>query len=164
MIRHRYLLCLAALSVLPVQTFLASTVQVGNCLTGPQNFSTISAAVSSVPPGSTVEVCPGTYAEQVAITKALTLVGVTSGTANQVLITVPSAGLVQNAVSMFGESVAAQVLVEEAGAGPGDNTKITVDGTGGDTAERKSTRLNSSHRYNSHAALCFEKKTKQPSS
>jgi len=117
MIRHRYLLCLAALSVLPVQTFLASTVQVGNCLTGPQNFSTISAAVSSVPPGSTVEVCPGTYAEQVAITKALTLVGVTSGTANRVLITVPSAGLVQNAVSMFGESVAAQVLVEEASRG-----------------------------------------------
>src|SRR5256884_8230393 len=134
MIRHRYLLCLAALSVLPVQTFLASTVQVGNCLTGPQNFSTISAAVSSVPPGSTVEVCPGTYAEQVAITKALTLVGVTSGTANQVLITVPSAGLVQNAVSMFGESVAAQVLVEEAGAGAGDNTNNIGGGTGGGTA------------------------------
>jgi len=117
-----------------VQTFLASTVQVGNCLTGPQNFSTISAAVSSVPPGSTVEVCPGTYAEQVAITKALTLVGVTSGTANRVLITVPSAGLVQNAVSMFGESVAAQVLVEEAGPGPVNITNITVDGTGGDTS------------------------------
>ena len=134
MIRHRYLLCLAALSVLPVQTFLASTVQVGNCLTGPQNFSTISAAVSSVPPGSTVEVCPGTYAEQVPITKALTLVGVTSGTANRVLITVPSSGPVQNAVSMFGEPVAAQVLVEEAGPGPVNITNITVDGTGGDTS------------------------------
>src|SRR6266704_4841461 len=96
MIRHRYLLCLAALSVLPVQTLLASTVQVGNCLTGPQNFSTISAAVSSVPPGSTVEVCPGTYAEQVPSTRALPLLGVTSGTAKRVLITLPSSLPVQN--------------------------------------------------------------------
>src|SRR5207249_11684241 len=104
MIRHRYLLCLAALSVLPVQTFLASTVQVGNCLTGPQNFPTISAAVSSVPPGLTGEVCPGTYAEQVAIKNALTRVGVASGIDNQALITVPPAGLVQNAASMHGQT------------------------------------------------------------
>jgi len=123
------LLCLAALPFLAAQTLLASTVQVGTCMTGLQSFSTISAAVSSVPSGSTVDVCPGTYAEQVTITLPLTLVGVTSGTANQVLITVPAAGLVQNAVSMFGESVAAQVLVE---AGPVNITNITVDGTGGD--------------------------------
>jgi hypothetical protein len=129
MLRRRYLLCLAALPFLAAQTLLASTVQVGTCTTGLQSFSTISAAVSSVPSGSTVEVCPGTYAEQVTITLPLTLAGVTSGTANQVLITVPSAGLVQNAVSMFGESVAAQVLVE---AGPVNITNITVDGTGGD--------------------------------
>jgi hypothetical protein len=93
------------------------------------SFTTISAAVSTVPAGSTVEVCPGTYSEQVAITTPLTLIGVAAGTANQALITVPSAGMVQNAMSMFGEAVAAQILVE---AGPVNITNITVDGTGGD--------------------------------
>ena len=129
MLRHRYLICLMVLPLLAVQPLLASTVQVGTCKTGLQSFPTISAAVSSVPSGSTVEVCPGTYAEQVTITLPLTLEGVASGTANQVLITLPSAGLVQNAVSMFGESVAAQVLVD---AGPVNITNIAVDGTGGD--------------------------------
>lgn len=129
---HRYLPCLAALPLLAVQPLLASTVQVGTCMTGLTSFSSISAAVSSVPSGSTVDVCPGTYAEQVTISKPLTLIGVTSGTANQVLITVPTAGLVQNAVSMFGETVAAQVLVNGPVSRPVNITNITVDGTGGD--------------------------------
>jgi len=132
MVRHRYLLCLAALPLLAFQPLRASTVQVGTCKTGLQSFSTISAAVSAVTAGSTIDVCPGTYAEQVTITKPLTLVGVTSGTASQVVITVPAAGLVQNAVSMFGESVAAQVLVEGPLSGPVNITNIAVDGTGGD--------------------------------
>jgi hypothetical protein len=76
-------------------------------------------------------VCPGTYAEQVVITVPLTLQGVTFGTTNQVLITVPVAGLVPNAVSMFGESVAAQVLVEGPLSGPVNIRNIAVDGTGG---------------------------------
>jgi hypothetical protein len=130
MFRHRYLLCLAALPLLSVQPVRAATVAVGTCNPKLVSFTTISAAVSSVPNGSTIQVCPGAYAEQVTITKPLTLVGVTSGTANQVTITVPSAGLVANTMSMFGESVAAQVLVE--GAGPVNITNIAVDGTGGD--------------------------------
>ncbi len=77
-------------------------------------------------------VCPGTYAEQVTISKPLSLTGTASGTANQAVITVPSGGLVQNATSMFGESVAAQILVE--GAGAVNITNIAVDGTGGDTS------------------------------
>jgi hypothetical protein len=88
--------------------------------------------VSAVPNGATIQVCPGTYAEQVTISKPLTLIGIASGTANQAVIAVPSGGLVQNTVSMFGESVAAQILVE--GAGPVNITNITVDGTGGDTS------------------------------
>jgi len=134
MLRHRYLLCLAALPLLAVQSLLAATVAVGTCKPGLLSFPTISAAVSSssVPSGSTVQVCPGTYAEQVTILKPLSLTGIASGTANQAVITVPSGGLVQNAVSMFGELVGAQILVE--GAGPVNITNIAVDGTGGDTS------------------------------
>jgi parallel beta-helix repeat protein len=95
------------------------------------SFPTISQAVSAVPSGSTIQVCPGTYAEQVTIAKPLTLIGIASGTANQAVVAVPSGGLVQNTVSMFGEGVGAQILVE--GAGPVNVTNIAVDGTGGDT-------------------------------
>jgi len=130
MLRHRLLLWLAALPLLAVQPLVAANVQVGTCKPKLATFSTISAAVSAVPPGSTIQVCPGTYAEQVTITQPLNLEGVTAGTANQVLITVPSGGLVANVFSMFGEPVAAQVLVQ--GAGPVNITNITVDGTGGD--------------------------------
>jgi hypothetical protein len=132
MLRHRYLLCLAALPLLAVQSLLASTVAVGTCKPSLVSFTTISQAVSSVPSGSTVQVCPGTYAEQVTISKPLSLTGIASGTANQAVITVPSGGLVQNVVSMFGELVGAQILVQ--GAGPVNITNIAVDGTGGDTS------------------------------
>jgi hypothetical protein len=117
--------------IVSIQPLLASTVQVGTCRNNLQSFPTISAAVSGVTAGSTIHVCPGTYAEQVTITLPLTLQGVTSGTANQVVITVPAAGLVPNAVSMFGESVAAQVLVEGPLSGPVNIRNIAVDGTGG---------------------------------
>jgi Periplasmic copper-binding protein (NosD) len=129
MLRYRYLL-LAVVPLLAVQPLLAVTVQVGNCLTGPKNYTTISAAVAAVPSGSIVDVCPGTYAEQVAITIPLTLQGVTSGTANQAVVTVPSGGLTANVTSMFSESVAAQILVS--GPGPVTIRDIAVDGTGGD--------------------------------
>lgn len=132
MLRHPLLLWLAALPLLAVQPLLAANVQVGTCNPELASYPTISAAVSSVPPSSTIQVCPGTYAEQVTITQPLNLQGVTAGTASQALITVPSGGLVANAVSMFGEPVAAQVLVQ--GAGPVNITNITVDGTGGDLA------------------------------
>jgi hypothetical protein len=86
--------------------------------------------VGSVAPGSTILVCPGTYAEQVTIAQPLNLQGITAGTADRVLVTVPSAGLVQNATSIFGEGVAAQILV--AGPGQVNISNISVDGTGGD--------------------------------
>ena len=71
------------------------------------------------------------------ITQALSLVGVAQGTADQVVITVPDGGLVANAVSMFGEPVAAQVLVQN--AAPVNITDISVDGTGGDMASSSNT-------------------------
>jgi hypothetical protein len=45
------------------------------------NFTTISAAVIGVPAGSKIQVCPGTYPEQVTISQPLTLEGISSGNA-----------------------------------------------------------------------------------
>jgi hypothetical protein len=132
MLRYRLSLWPAALAVLAVQPLLADTVQVGGCEPNLANYPTISAAVASVPSGSTIDVCPGTYAEQVTITKSLNLTGVASGTANQAVITVPSGGLVSNAVSMFGESVAAQIGVVSTVPVTVNITNLAVDGTGGD--------------------------------
>jgi pectin methylesterase-like acyl-CoA thioesterase len=74
----------------------ASTVQVGGCKTGLTNFPTISAAVTAVPSGSIIEVCPGTYPEQVVINKNLTLDGIASGTMDAPTIVPPNGGLVAN--------------------------------------------------------------------
>lgn len=52
---------IASLLVLAIPAALASTVVVGTCLQGHQTYSTIAQAVSSVPSGSTVLVCPGVY-------------------------------------------------------------------------------------------------------
>jgi hypothetical protein len=53
---------------------MASTYYVGTCHA--KSFPTISAAVSAVPAGSIVDVCPGLYSEQVIISKSLTLQGI----------------------------------------------------------------------------------------
>lgn len=63
------------LSVLWVQNASASSVVVTPPNTTPckglAGYPTISQAVSSVPAGSTIYVCPGTYAEQVFINKKI---------------------------------------------------------------------------------------------
>jgi hypothetical protein len=104
---------------------------VGTCKPKLTSFSTIQAAVSAVPPGSTVLVCPGVYPEQVTISRPLTLQGIADSNLDQIVITVPGTGLA-NVMSVFGELVATQVLVLN--ASPVNITNIAVDGTGGDQA------------------------------
>ena len=104
-------------------SLLAKTLGVGTCAGA--TYATISAAVSAASPGDTVEVCPGTYPEQVTISTPLTLRGILSGNSDRVLITVPSGGFVAN--TTLGVPVAAQVLVT---TGPVDIANITVDGSG----------------------------------
>src|SRR6266481_3991065 len=111
---------------------MAANFAVGTCKPRLTSFSTISDAVASVPPGSTIQACPGVYPEQITISQPLTLQGIASGGQDQIVITVPNAPLSANVISMFGEPVAAQVLVQSAGAV--NITNITVDGTGGDQA------------------------------
>jgi hypothetical protein len=75
----------------------ASTVAVGTCLTAfVPHFTTIQAAVNAVPPGSTILICPGNYPEQVMITKALTLKGVSSGTLDAPTVVSPVGGMVDD--------------------------------------------------------------------
>jgi hypothetical protein len=105
----------------------ASTVGVGGC-TNFVNFTTISQAISAVPAGSTIMVCPGNYYEQLLITKKLTLEGVASGNENAAVIYPPAGGLVSNTTDARG-AVAAQILVQGT-AGPVKISNLTVDGTG----------------------------------
>src|ERR1700732_4901481 len=126
MSRLRVLFLLAVGLLLAVHPMLAATFAVGTCKPSLPSYTTISAAVIGVPPGSTVEVCPGTYAEQVTIAQPLTLKGIASGNAGQAVITVPGSGLTV-VTTGFGYQIAAMVDVT---AGPVNISDITVDGTG----------------------------------
>ena len=81
MSRFTILSMLTVLVVLAAHPTLAASFAVGTCKPSLPSYTTISAAVSSVPPFSTVLVCPDTYAEQVTISQPLTLQGVASGNA-----------------------------------------------------------------------------------
>ncbi|HEV3253250.1 MAG TPA: right-handed parallel beta-helix repeat-containing protein [Candidatus Acidoferrales bacterium] len=106
----------------------ASTVVVGTCKTGLTSFMTIQAAVNAVPAGSTIDVCPATYPEQVTINKKLTILGVESGTSDAAIVVPPNGGLIQNGTDIFGNPVAAQIFV--VGASGVVISHITVDGSG----------------------------------
>jgi len=131
MLRLRLLL-FAALPFLVGHSLMAddNNFAVGSCKPRLTSFATISAAVSGVPAGSTIFVCPGVYAEQVTITQPLKLQGISSANQDQAIISVPSAGLGSPIASLFLESVAVQVLVQTTGWVEISN--LTVDGTGGD--------------------------------
>jgi len=104
----------------------AKTVQVGACLTSLPNYATIQTAVSAVPSGATIDVCPGTYNEQVTITAPLTLKGIASGTNQAVVLTVPPAFEQNGTTPVTGFPVYAQIVVQD--AGPVNISGLTVDG------------------------------------
>src|ERR1035438_7235682 len=105
-------LALVVLIALSGQAF-CSTVAVGTC-TKLVQFATIQLAVNAVPSGSTIKACPGTYPEQVTITKNLTLIG-NGPTASTVVV--PAGGLVTNGVTdITGFPTAAQIFVQNATA------------------------------------------------
>ena len=100
----KYAILSATLSIsFAGQAARASTVVVGSCKPSLTSFSTIQAAVNAAPAGSNIDVCPGTYPEQVTITsKSLTLVGIVAGTNDAAVLTPPSGGLVINATDIGG--------------------------------------------------------------
>ncbi len=89
-------------------------------------FPSIQYAVTHVPEGSTINICPGTYYEQVTISQPLTLQGISgNNNSSQVIIAMPPDGLTTTSSLQFG-TIAAQVEVTK---GPVNITGITVDGT-----------------------------------
>lgn len=110
----------------------AASYGVGGCNSKLVNFGTIQAAVSAVPAGSTIMICPGTYFEQVTISQPLTLKAATYNNSNRVIIAVAAgAPVTPNVTSIDDTSFYAQVLVQNVNPpGPVDIIGITVDGAG----------------------------------
>jgi Periplasmic copper-binding protein (NosD) len=122
-------LLVSVLLVLGAQPLFAATYYVGSCKTG--SYSTVQAAVSGVPSGSTIEVCPGTYYEQVVISKALTLEAIPNAGG---LVTISDNGLtLATTTSIYWGTVAPHIQIT---AGPVNITGIALyqyDGEGPDS-------------------------------
>ena len=124
--RFHFALFVLVLVLLAAQSLMAATYYVGNCKVHSGYYTTIQAAVSAVPSGSTVEVCPGIYYEQVVISQPLTLEAIPNWSTGTV--TISDAGLsLTTTSSIYWGTVAPQVEVI---AGPVNITNITIRGTG----------------------------------
>ena len=106
----------------------SGTYAVGTCKPTLPSYATISAALAAVPPPVTVQVCPGTYPEQVVITQPVTLEGITSGGSGEIIVTVPSGGLTFSTTGAGGD-FAAQLWVNNV-TGTVNVSDITFDATG----------------------------------
>ncbi|HVR23221.1 MAG TPA: NosD domain-containing protein [Candidatus Polarisedimenticolia bacterium] len=111
------------LALFVAQPLFAATYYVGSCKKGA--FNTISDAIATVPAGSTINICPGNYPEQVVISKALNLHGICSGNSCQATVYIPSGGLVTTSSITYYGTTAAQIQVT---AGPVNISSITVNG------------------------------------
>jgi len=128
-----HVLAIAAATIFCLSgSLFAVSVAVGpaSCQPGLVHFSTIQAAVTAVPPGANVLLCPGSYPEQIHITQSITLRGVTVGNSGQAVIVPPPGGLTTNASDEFGSALALQVWVDNASGGPVNISNLIVDGTG----------------------------------
>jgi len=114
---------------------MAINVAVGSCKPSLPSYPTIQQAVNSVPAGSTIQVCPGLYPQQVVVNKNLTIKGIAASNQGAAIITVPPGGLVQNTSSLAtGNPIAAQLLVQ-APASTVTITNLTVDGSNNGIAD-----------------------------
>lgn len=108
-----YLAAGVALACL-IQPASAATRQVGSCTNNPLQYPTIQLAVTAARSGDKVQVCPGTYPEQVSITTAITLEPVPNQQ-GPVTVALPAAGPLYNATTLYGQPAAAQIFVSSLG-------------------------------------------------
>jgi hypothetical protein len=132
-------LALVPLIALGGQAFAANYAAVGACtppnaVTPAHTYATIQLAVNGSAPGTIIQICPGTYPEQVVIAKKLTLQGVvdpTAPTQDAAVILPPAAGMVANASDTFdSHPIAAQLFVHDTFAASIVINNLTVDGIG----------------------------------
>jgi len=71
-----------------------AAITVGTCKSLKNPYTTISAALADAPANSVINVCPGTYQEQLNITKAVTINGIVTDHQPGVTITAPPGGIV----------------------------------------------------------------------
>src|SRR5271170_6579045 len=113
-------------------TYAAYPLGSTNCDIRLVGYQTIQAAVNTVPSGSTIEVCPGIYPEQVVISKPLTLTAFTGAASEasnaEVLIQIPAGGATGGFYDSIIGSIYSQILVSS--TGPVNITDIAFDGTG----------------------------------
>ncbi len=102
---------------------------VGTCKAGTQ-FATIQSAVNAATASSTIQVCPGNYAEQIEIKAPLTLKGVALGTSDSVVIHPPAKGITQTAPSGIWGTLFPNVYVHSTATAV-NFSNITIDGSGG---------------------------------
>ena len=98
-----------------------------NCDASGAAFSTIQLAVNAAASGDTIQICPGTYDEQLVVTKSsLTIRGAGAG-----LTVVRPTVVNQNSTNMFGNPVAPIVLVD--GTADLILANLTLDGSSADS-------------------------------
>jgi len=114
---------------LPISSVAASSVVQVNANgkscqpSGGPVYTTIQEAVTAVASGGTVLVCPGSYAEQVAISQPLTLRGVRSGDMGAAVVIPPATGL----KGVQGTSTLPQIFAYSITTGPVTIENLTVD-------------------------------------
>jgi hypothetical protein len=89
-------------------------------------------ALSATPSPNVVEICRSGYPEQVVTTLPGTLEGVSASNEAGAVIAPPSGGLVPNATDEFGDSLAVQLLVQNA-AGPVNISNVALSAGGSQT-------------------------------
>jgi len=110
----------------------AATYIVGSCKSG-NRFSTIQSALDAASAGSTVEVCPGQYLEQLTITKPVTLQGISANNGALVQILLPASyatNVTLNEGSGVETPAVAQVHVDKVSGGPVNLENLEVNGAG----------------------------------
>ncbi len=123
------LLISAFVFALGAQELHATTVTyiVGTCKSGIQ-YTTIQDALLASPAANVIEVCPGTYPEQLTIINEVTLEGIVANNSSAIRITSPAAGLVSNATINGSDPAAVHVFVKNA-TGAVNLTNLIVDST-----------------------------------